>query len=151
MLYKHLFSILCGHLNLNQKRKKIEFDRLPVKPTGIPAKPVGSQMRRTIWICTGIWPVSTGFRWNRSGLPEPECSGLGLPVGEKNPGHGQFGSARFFVGFEISANTLNMWPGCFKFAKINWSTSRARDGPRPPSHKQTPRNVQHTRALASHH
>ena len=22
MLYKHLFSILCGHLNLNQKRKK---------------------------------------------------------------------------------------------------------------------------------
>ena len=33
--------------------------------------------------------------------------------------HGQFGSARFFVGFEISANTLNMWPGCFKFAKIN--------------------------------
>ena len=25
MLYKHLFSILFGHLNLNQKRKKIEF------------------------------------------------------------------------------------------------------------------------------
>ena len=23
MLYKHLFSILCGHLNLNQKRKKL--------------------------------------------------------------------------------------------------------------------------------
>ena len=41
MLYKHLFSILCGHLNLNKKRKKIEFDRLPVKPTGKPAgKPV---------------------------------------------------------------------------------------------------------------
>ena len=34
MLYKYLFSILCGHLNLNQKRKKFEFDRLPVKPTG---------------------------------------------------------------------------------------------------------------------
>ena len=43
MLYKHLFSILCGHLNLNQKRKKFEFGRLPVKPTG---KPVG-----TDWTC----------------------------------------------------------------------------------------------------
>ena len=41
MLYKYLFSILCGHLNLNQKRKKIEFDRLPVKPTGKPVKPAG--------------------------------------------------------------------------------------------------------------
>ena len=40
MLYKHLFSILCGHLNLNKKEKKIEFDRLPVKPTGKPVKPV---------------------------------------------------------------------------------------------------------------
>ena len=34
MLYKHSFSILCGYLNLNQKRKKIEFGRVPVKPTG---------------------------------------------------------------------------------------------------------------------
>ena len=40
MLYKHLFSIICGHLNLNQKRKKNEFGRLPVKPTGKPVKPV---------------------------------------------------------------------------------------------------------------
>ena len=52
MLYKHSFNILCGHLNLNQtqqqqqhtlrafeaslnlnqKRKKIEFGRLPFKP-----------------------------------------------------------------------------------------------------------------------
>ena len=46
MLYKHLFSILCGHLNLNQKRKKIEFDRLPVKP----AKPTGKPVR-TDWTC----------------------------------------------------------------------------------------------------
>ena len=38
MLYKYLFSILCGHLNLNQKGKKIEFDRLPVKPAGIPVR-----------------------------------------------------------------------------------------------------------------
>ena len=34
MLYKYSFSILCGHLNLNQKRKKFEFGGLPVKPTG---------------------------------------------------------------------------------------------------------------------
>jgi len=45
MLYKHLFSILCGHLNLNQKRKKIEFGRLPVKPTGIPVKPASIPVR----------------------------------------------------------------------------------------------------------
>ena len=38
MLYKHLFSILCRHLNLNRKRKKIEFDRLPAKPAGIPVR-----------------------------------------------------------------------------------------------------------------
>ena len=38
MLYKHLFRILCGHLNLNQKRKKFEFNRLPVKPAGIPVR-----------------------------------------------------------------------------------------------------------------
>src|SRR6185312_1643984 len=40
MLYKHSFSILCGYLNLNQKRKKFEFGRLPVKPTGIPVRTV---------------------------------------------------------------------------------------------------------------
>ena len=39
MLYKHLFSILCGHLNLNNFF--FEFDRLPVKPTGKPVKPAG--------------------------------------------------------------------------------------------------------------
>ena len=41
MLYKHVFSILCGHLNLNKKRKNIEFDWLPVKPAGILVKPAG--------------------------------------------------------------------------------------------------------------
>ena len=51
MLYKYLFSILCGHLNLNQKRKKIEFGRLPVKPTGKPAgKPVGIPVK-TVYTC----------------------------------------------------------------------------------------------------
>jgi len=41
MLYKYLFSIVCGHLNLNQKRKKIEFGRLLVKPISKPVKPAG--------------------------------------------------------------------------------------------------------------
>ena len=41
MLYKHLFSILCEYLNLNKKRKKIEFDQLPVKPAGKPVKLAG--------------------------------------------------------------------------------------------------------------
>ena len=45
MLYKHLFSILCGHLNLNQKRKKNEFGRLPVKLTGKPVKPAGKPVK----------------------------------------------------------------------------------------------------------
>jgi len=45
MLYKHLFSIFCGYLNLNQKRKKIEFGRLPVKPTGKPVKPAGKSVQ----------------------------------------------------------------------------------------------------------
>ena len=42
MLYKYLFNILCGHLNLNKKRKKFEFDRLPVKPAGIPVRTVST-------------------------------------------------------------------------------------------------------------
>ena len=45
MLYKHSFSILCGHLNLNKKGKKIEFDRLPVKPADKPVKPAGIPVR----------------------------------------------------------------------------------------------------------
>ena len=45
MLYKHSFNILCGHLNLNQKRKKIKFDRLPIKPAGKPIKTAGIPVR----------------------------------------------------------------------------------------------------------
>jgi len=39
MLYKYLFSILYGHLNLNQN--SFEFGRLIVKPIGKPVKPAG--------------------------------------------------------------------------------------------------------------
>ena len=56
MLYKHLFSILCGHLNLNQK--KIEFGRLPVKPTGKPVKPAGKPVQTD---CTAVFEFKFEF------------------------------------------------------------------------------------------
>ena len=74
MLYKHSFSILCGHLNFKQKIKKIEFARLPVKPTGKPVKPIGIPVRT---VCTedfkfkfdfdqlpakSVWYTGTGAR-----------------------------------------------------------------------------------------
>ena len=43
--------MLCGHLNLNQKRKKFKFGRLPVKPAGKPVKPAGK-------------PVGTDWTWD---------------------------------------------------------------------------------------
>ena len=59
MLYKYLFSILCGHLNLN---KKIEFGRLPVKPTGKPAgklvQPTGKPVRTD---CTAAFEFKFEF------------------------------------------------------------------------------------------
>ena len=58
MLYKHLFSILCGHLNLNKKRKKFEFYRLPVKPPGKPVKPAGIPVRT---ISTGEFEFKFAF------------------------------------------------------------------------------------------
>ena len=92
MLYKHLFSILCGHLNLNQKRKKFEFDRLPVKPAGKPVKPTGKPFG-TGRTCDFEFdfefdrfpPVSTGFRSNRSGKPLPDRTGLTGQDGLLNP------------------------------------------------------------------
>ena len=55
MLYKHSFIILCGHLNLNQKRKKnwicpvtSQTDRLPVKLAGKLVKPTSIPVR-TVW------------------------------------------------------------------------------------------------------
>ena len=85
MLYKQLFSILYGHLNLNQKRKKFEFGRLPVKPAGIPVE--------TVYTCDfefgfefDRFPPVSGFRSNRSGKPLPEGGGLTGPIGIVNPG-----------------------------------------------------------------
>ena len=73
MLYKHLFSILCGHLNLNKKRKKFEFDWLPIKPTGKPVKPIGKPVRT---VCTAAFEFKFDF----------DPAGLAGPVGSVNPG-----------------------------------------------------------------
>jgi len=90
MLYKHSFSILCGHLNLNQKRKKIEFGRLPLEPdryTGLTGRLTDrNRLNRGLWFGFWIWPVFTGNRSNRTGLPLPVGGGLIPPVGKKNPG-----------------------------------------------------------------
>ena len=89
MLYKHLFSILCGHLNLNQKRKKFEFGRLPVKPTGKPVKPTGTLVRT---VCTMDFEFK--FDFDRFGPvsgqtgPVLDPAGLAGPVGSVNPGGG---------------------------------------------------------------
>ena len=56
MLYKHLFSILCGHLNL----KKNKFVRLPVKPASKPVKPAGIPVR-TGWTA----PFEFKFEFHR--------------------------------------------------------------------------------------
>ena len=69
MLYKHSFSILCGHLNLN--KKKIEFGRLPVKPTGKPVKPAGIPVQT---VCTENFKFK--FDFDRFGL----VSGQTAPV-----------------------------------------------------------------------
>ena len=70
MLYKHSFSVLCGHLNLNQKKKKIEFGRLPVKPTGKPVKLAGIPVRTS---CTAKFEFKFEFHRYRSvyGQTEP--------------------------------------------------------------------------------
>ena len=70
MLYKYLFSILCGHLNLNKKRKKFKFDRLPVKPAGKPVKPAGIPVRT---VSTGEFEFKFEFVRFRpvTGLTDP--------------------------------------------------------------------------------
>ena len=80
MLYKHLFSILCGHLNLNQKRKKFEFGRLPVKPTGTLVRTVCTMAFEFKFDFDRFGPVS-----GQTG-PVLDPAGLAGPVGSVNPG-----------------------------------------------------------------
>ena len=81
MLYKHSFSILCGHLNLNQKRKKIKFGGLLVKPTGIPVRTVCTKDFKFKFDFDRFEPIS--------GQTDPVYryrtpSGLAGPVGNVN-------------------------------------------------------------------
>ena len=97
MLYKHLFSILCGHLNLNKKKKKklnltgYQSNR-PVtsqtgRYTGLTGRYTGTnRLNWEVWIQIWICPIPTGNRPNRTGIPEPEAGGYRSPVGYVNPG-----------------------------------------------------------------
>ena len=86
MLYKHLFSILCGHFNLNQKRKKNWI--WPI--TSQTGRYTGTnRLNWEVWIQIWICPVPTGNRPNRSGIPEPEAGGYRLAVGKLNPDRGR--------------------------------------------------------------
>ena len=104
MLYKHLFSILCGHLNLNKKRKNLNLigyqSNRPVtiqtgRYTGQTGRYTGQTDRYTgrnrlngeVWIQIWIPPVPTGNRPNRTGIPEPEAGGYRSPVGIQNPAY----------------------------------------------------------------
>ena len=100
MLYKHLFSILCGHLNLNQKRKKNWI--WPVtSQTGRYTGTGPNRLNWKVWIQIWIWPVPTGNR-HRTGIPEPESSGLAGSVGKVNP-------ACTHLGVALRVVTDAMW------------------------------------------
>jgi hypothetical protein len=82
MLYKYSFSILCGHLNLN---KKIEFDVLPVKPTGKPVKPFAQRILNSNLISNSLNRFPTKpVRYTDTGP-----AGLAGPVGKVNPARAQ--------------------------------------------------------------
>ena len=89
MLYKHSFSILCGHLSLNQKRKKnwiwpvtSQTGRL----TGQTDRYIGTnRLHCKIWIQNWFRPVPIGFQPNRSGIPVPDPASLAGSVGKRNP------------------------------------------------------------------
>ena len=104
MLYKHLFSILCGHLNLNQKEKNLNLtgyqSNRPVtiqtgrytgqtgRYTGLTDRYTGrNRLNGEVWIQIWIPPVPTGNRPNRTGIPEPEAGGYRSPVGYVNPAY----------------------------------------------------------------
>ena len=96
MLYKHLFSILCGHLNLNQKEKNLNLtgyqSNRPVtiqtgRYTGLTDRYTGrNRLNVGVWIQIWIPPIPTGNRPNRTGIPVPEDGGYRSPVGYVNPG-----------------------------------------------------------------
>ena len=61
MLYKYLFSILCGHLNLNQKRKKLNLTGYQAnRPVYRPNRPV-YRSNRSVPKCAGQFEFALGF------------------------------------------------------------------------------------------
>ena len=128
MLYKHLFSILCGHLNLNQKRKKklnwtgYQSNR-PVnnqtgRYTGLTDRYTGTnRLNWEVW----IWPVPTGNRPNRTGIPEPDSSGLAGPVGKVNPGDEATKVLKLWTSISEICNAM-MWNSELPF--MNFGNAR---------------------------
>ena len=76
MLYKHSFSILCGHLNLNKKNLNL---------TGYPSNRPVYRYEPFAQRILNSNLTSTGFRPNRSGIPVPDPAGLAGPVCNLNP------------------------------------------------------------------
>ena len=103
MLYKHLFSILCGHLNLNQKRKKLNLTGYQSnRPVNWSNRPVSRSEPVEHAILNLILNL-TGFRSNRSGKPLPDRAGLTGPIGLFNPGS-HYHNAQKLAKMESIAN-----------------------------------------------
>ena len=83
MLYKYLFSILCGHLNLKQKKLNLTGYQSN-RPVNRSNRPVNRSEPVEHAILNLILNL-TGFRSNRSGKPLPDRAGLTGPVGLLNP------------------------------------------------------------------
>ena len=91
MLYKHSFSILCGHLNLNQKRKKFEFGRLSLKPdrfTSLTGRLTGgNRLNCHFWFEIWIWPVFLVTGQTVPVYRNRRAAVLSHRSVKKNPGH----------------------------------------------------------------
>ena len=156
MLYKYSFSILYGHLNFNQKRKKnwilpvtSQTDQLPVKPTGYqsnrlvyrPNRPVYRSNRPVYW----YEPVELRIlnsNLNSTGtdrfLAKPDrYTGTGPgdlagPVAKWNPGHDGAGESCRLP--ELTER--GEWPatrgGCYYKRAKSW---RARTRCRAPAYR----------------
>ena len=79
-------AILNLDLNSNQSNRPVNRSNRPVYRY----EPIELNFLNSNLNLTGF------YRSNRSGLPEPECSGLGLPIREKNLAEG--GDGRFRGG-----------------------------------------------------
>ena len=67
----------------------------------------GNRLNCRFWFEVWIWPVFSGNRSNRSGLPEPDSGGFIQPVGEKKPW--------FHVGTTDTLSSEKIYRGCSVF------------------------------------